>query len=64
MDWYTQDRLGDLTIHFLPANHGSGRSLHESDQTLWGGWLFDWNGYRNYNPIHAHHQFHPAYRKI
>ena len=48
MDWYTQDRLGDLTIHFLPANHGSGRSLHESDQTLWGGWLFEWNGYRIY----------------
>ena len=48
MDWYTQDTIGDLIIHFLPANHGSGRSLHESDQTLWGGWLFEWNGYRIY----------------
>ena len=48
MDWYTQDTIGDLTIHFLPANHGSGRSLHESDQTLWGGWLFEWKGHRIY----------------
>jgi L-ascorbate metabolism protein UlaG (beta-lactamase superfamily) len=48
MDWYTQDTIGDLTIHFLPANHRSGRSLYESDQSLWGGWLFEWNGYRVY----------------
>jgi L-ascorbate metabolism protein UlaG (beta-lactamase superfamily) len=48
MDWYTQDTIGDLTIHFLPANHGSGRSLRDSNQTLWGGWLFEWNDYRIY----------------
>ena len=48
MDWYTRDRLGDLTITFLPANHRSGRSLNERDQNLWGGWLFEWQGYRLY----------------
>ena len=48
MDWYTQDTIGDLKITFLPANHRSGRSLHESNQTLWGGWLFEWNDYRIY----------------
>ena len=48
MDWYTQDAAGDLKLHFLPANHRSGRSLHESRQTLWGGWLFEWNGQRVY----------------
>jgi L-ascorbate metabolism protein UlaG (beta-lactamase superfamily) len=48
MDWYTQDTIGDLTIHFLPANHGSGIYSHEQDQTLWGGWLFEWNDYRIY----------------
>ncbi len=48
MDWYTRDTIGDLTLHFLPANHGSGRSLHERNQTLWGGWLFEWRGYRIY----------------
>ena len=48
MDWYTRDTIGDLTLHFLPANHNSGRSLHERNQTLWGGWLFEWRGYRIY----------------
>ena len=41
MDWYTQDTIGDLAIHFLPANHGSGIFSHEQDQTLWGGWLLN-----------------------
>jgi L-ascorbate metabolism protein UlaG (beta-lactamase superfamily) len=48
MDWYTEDIIGDLTLHFLPANHGSGRSMYEHNQTLWGGWLFEWRGYRIY----------------
>jgi L-ascorbate metabolism protein UlaG (beta-lactamase superfamily) len=48
MDWYTRDTIGDLTLHFLPANHGSGRSMYERNQTLWGGWLFEWRGYRIY----------------
>jgi len=47
-DWYTSDTIGDLTITFLPANHRSGRSMYESNQTLWGGWLFEWNGRRVY----------------
>ena len=48
MDWHTQDTIGDLTLHFLPANHNSGRSLNKRNQTLWGGWLFEWNDYRIY----------------
>jgi L-ascorbate metabolism protein UlaG (beta-lactamase superfamily) len=48
MDWYTRDTIGDLTLHFLPANHGSGRSMYKRNQTLWGGWLFEWRGYRIY----------------
>jgi len=48
MDWYTKDTLGELAIHFLPSNHRSGRSMHESNQTLWGGWLFEWNNQRVY----------------
>ena len=48
MDWYTQDSLDALTIHFLPANHRSGRTLHEMNQSLWGGWLFEWKGLRVY----------------
>jgi L-ascorbate metabolism protein UlaG (beta-lactamase superfamily) len=48
MDWYTKDTLNELTIHFLPANHRSGRSMNKSNQSLWGGWLFEWNNQRVY----------------
>ena len=48
MDWYTKVTLGELAINFLPANHRSGRSMHESNQSLWGGWLFEWNHQRVY----------------
>jgi N-acyl-phosphatidylethanolamine-hydrolysing phospholipase D len=46
MDWYTQDTLGELTIHFLPANHRSGRAqTRKGAQSLWGGWLFEWKNH-------------------
>jgi L-ascorbate metabolism protein UlaG (beta-lactamase superfamily) len=48
MDWYTHDMIDNLAIKFLPANHRSGRTLNKESQTLWGGWLFEWNGYRVY----------------
>lgn len=48
MDWYTKVTFEALTIHFLPANHRSGRSMHESNQTLWGSWLFEWQNQRVY----------------
>jgi L-ascorbate metabolism protein UlaG (beta-lactamase superfamily) len=48
MDWYTKATAGELTIHFLPANHRSGRSMYKSCQSLWGGWLFEWNNQRVY----------------
>jgi L-ascorbate metabolism protein UlaG (beta-lactamase superfamily) len=48
MDWYTRDTIDDLRITFLPANHRSGRTLNKMNQTLWGGWLFEWNDYRVY----------------
>jgi L-ascorbate metabolism protein UlaG (beta-lactamase superfamily) len=48
MDWYTKDTIGDLNIYFVPATHWSGRSMHGPNRTLWGGWLFEWNGYRVY----------------
>lgn len=48
MDWYTHDNLDELKITFLPATHHSGIARHEKNQTLWGGWLLEWNGYRVY----------------
>ena len=48
MDWFTSDQLNDLSISFLPANHRSGRTLNNKNQSLWGGWLFEWSGHRIY----------------
>lgn len=50
MDWYSRDTIDNLTITFVPANHRSGRTLNRKNRnkTLWGGWLFEWNGYRVY----------------
>ena len=48
MDWYTKDSIGNLDIHFVPATHGSGRSLYGPNRTLWGGWLLEWKNYRLY----------------
>ena len=48
MDWYTTERIGDLAITYLPANHRSGRSLTATNNSLWGGWLLEWQGQRIY----------------
>jgi L-ascorbate metabolism protein UlaG (beta-lactamase superfamily) len=49
MDWYTRDTREALTIHFLPGNHRSGGTpTKRGGQTLWGGWLFEWNNRRVY----------------
>ena len=48
MDWFTTDIIGELKISFLPANHRSGRTLNRKNDSLWGGWLFEWKGRRVY----------------
>ncbi|MEN8245565.1 MAG: MBL fold metallo-hydrolase [Thermodesulfobacteriota bacterium] len=48
MDWYASENVGELTITFLPANHRSGRSMTETDRSLWGGWLLEWHNHRIY----------------
>lgn len=37
LDWWQQVTHGDLKIHFVPAQHFSGRGLRDRDMTLWGG---------------------------
>lgn len=41
MDWYSSTQLGELTLHFVPAHHYTGRGLYEidGDTSLWGGWV-------------------------
>lgn len=35
-DWWQDCPLGPLTLHFLPAQHFSGRGLRDRNRTLWG----------------------------
>ena len=37
LDWWQQVAHGDMHIHFVPAQHFSGRGLRDRDMTLWGG---------------------------
>jgi L-ascorbate metabolism protein UlaG (beta-lactamase superfamily) len=37
--WWQSARFGGVTVTFVPAQHFSGRSLHDRDRTLWGGFV-------------------------
>jgi N-acyl-phosphatidylethanolamine-hydrolysing phospholipase D len=38
-DWWQSIDVGKRQITFVPAQHNSGRSLWNRNQTLWGGWV-------------------------
>jgi len=37
LDWWQSTPFHELKIHFVPAQHFSGRGLRDRDMTLWGG---------------------------
>lgn len=49
MAWYSSKQVGEVNVHFVPANHFSNRIMvpfiHEdNDATLWGGWVLEHQG--------------------
>jgi N-acyl-phosphatidylethanolamine-hydrolysing phospholipase D len=38
-DWWQSVELGGVSIHCVPAQHFSGRSLFDGGRRLWAGWL-------------------------
>ena len=44
LDWYQEVKFKDLKITFLPAVHWSKRSLTDTNKTLWGSFLIEYNG--------------------
>ena len=45
MDWYDEININkNLKITFLPAVHWSKRSLTDTNKTLWGSFLIEYNG--------------------
>jgi L-ascorbate metabolism protein UlaG (beta-lactamase superfamily) len=43
MDWWTQTEFRDFKISFTPAQHWSRRSLNDTNASLWGGFVIEWN---------------------
>jgi L-ascorbate metabolism protein UlaG (beta-lactamase superfamily) len=43
MDWYDEININDIKITFLPAVHWSKRSLWDTNKTLWGNFLIEYN---------------------
>ena len=45
MDWYDEIKINkDLKVTLLPAVHWSKRSLTDTNKTLWGNFLIEYNG--------------------
>ena len=43
--WYSQSKLGELTLHMVPAHHFNSRKLFDDfNRALWGAWLIEHNG--------------------
>ncbi|MES3023946.1 MAG: MBL fold metallo-hydrolase [Pseudomonadota bacterium] len=39
LDWWQQTRVGGVQLIAAPAQHFSGRSLSDTDRTLWASWV-------------------------
>lgn len=39
LDWWNSLTIGAVTIHCVPAQHWSQRSLFDADEALWSGWV-------------------------
>ncbi|WHY69363.1 MBL fold metallo-hydrolase [Neobacillus sp. SuZ13] len=40
LNWWESVELGGITIHFVPAQHWTRRSLTDMNTSHWGGWIF------------------------
>jgi L-ascorbate metabolism protein UlaG (beta-lactamase superfamily) len=39
LDWWQHTKISELTVHFVPVQHWSARSIDDRFETLWGGWV-------------------------
>lgn len=41
LDWWDSRVVKGVTLHFVPTQHWSKRTLWDENQTLWGGWMIE-----------------------
>ena len=44
MDWYDEIKINDLKVTLVPAVHWSKRSLWDTNKTLWGSFIIEYQG--------------------
>ena len=48
LDWWQSTVVRGLRVHGVPAQHFSGRGLHDRNRTLWCGFVYEKKGQRHY----------------
>jgi len=49
LGWWSETRVGGVTIRFVPSQHWSRRGLNDTNETLWGGFLIEGSTARLYH---------------
>lgn len=62
LDWWQSTHAADTTITAVPAQHFSGRSLRNRDQTLWAGFAIAAEGWRVF--FAGDTGYHPEFAQI
>lgn len=48
LNWWDEIKLGNANFRFVPAQHSSGRTFTNKNETLWGGWVVEYASKRFY----------------
>lgn len=62
LDWWQSAKLGDVRVTATRAQHFSGRTLDDRDETLWASWVIDSGGQRLF--FSGDSGYSPGFREI